>query len=74
MNLMLMTRKSRRTAKVLHLKNQNVIGASVVKNFMESNSCFKAGIPWEDAEATIAAEKDWCPKIQILHVEKHGHV
>jgi len=67
-------RKSRRTAKVLHLKNQNLIGASVVKSYMESNACFKAGVPWEDPEATIAAEKDWCPKIQTLHFEKKGHV
>ncbi|CAL1163042.1 unnamed protein product [Cladocopium goreaui] len=51
------TLKSRRTAKVLHLKNQNLIGASVVKSYMESNACFKAGVPWEDPEATIAAEK-----------------
>ena len=47
-------RKSKRTARVLHLKNQNVIGASVVKHFMETNVRFRAGT---DQEITACADK-----------------
>jgi hypothetical protein len=50
-------RKSKRTSRILHLKNQNVIGASGVKNFMEPNVGVKQGFPWDDADVTLALEK-----------------
>lgn len=34
-----------------------MIGASVVKNFMETNVGFKQGFPWDDADVTLALEK-----------------
>lgn len=51
-------RKSKRTARILHLKNQNTIGAAIVKGFMDSSASFKCGAPWEDPDVTMAVEKD----------------
>lgn len=42
------------------MKNQNTIGASIVKNYMDSVVTFKPGVPGEDMEVTAALEKD-CP-------------
>ena len=33
-------RKSKRAAKVTHLKNQNTIGASIINNYMNQNLSF----------------------------------
>ena len=53
-----MTRKSRRTARVLHLKSQNVIGASIVKNYMDNTVAFKYGFAGEDPDTTASVEKE----------------
>ena len=50
-------RKAQRTARILHLQNQNTIGASLVENFMNSNVAFKQGLPLEDADVTATVEK-----------------
>lgn len=35
-----------------------MIGASIVKNFMESSVCLKTGAPSDDMETSAAVEKD----------------
>lgn len=41
-----------------------MIGASLVRGWMEANACFKAGLPWEDSDVTVAVEKDRQHRVQ----------
>ena len=43
---------------MLHLKNQNTIGASIVKSYMDSVVCFKMGFLGDDMDVNAALEKD----------------
>lgn len=37
-----------------------MIGASLVKSYMDSKVCFKTGLWGEDLDVTTAVDQDWC--------------
>ena len=69
----LKSQRSQRIQKVLHMKNQNTIGASVVSNFMSSSVAHRYGKAGE-LEAAVGKASfradDW-KSLKLVHVDKN---